>query len=224
MNFTHLPPCDLPELNVEQSSTGKRFYVTPQGNKYPSITTVLGHKEKPWLNEWRNMLGTKKADKETKRCADRGEAVHELIEKYLDNESEFMRGYKPEYVAGFNQLKFYLNRVNNIRTQEAALYSDTLKVAGRVDCIGEYNGKLSIIDFKTSNNYKDKSMIEDYFKQCTGYAIMWNELTGEPIENITILMTVEKGLVPLVFEEKIDKYVKPLLVDIDNFYKNNNAI
>lgn len=218
--FEHIgAPVDLPDLKAKTLPSGIRHYTTPEGNEYPSITTVLGHKEKPWLKEWQNMLGAEKAKKETKRCADRGTAVHELIEHYLNNEDDFTRGYSPEYVKGFNQLKFRLNHINNIRMQEAALYSDDLRLAGRVDCIGEYDGVLSVIDFKTSNNNKDKSMIEDYFLQCTAYAIMWYEMTGEPIEDIVILMTVEKGMVPLIFKEKIDKYVSPLLQRIDEYYK-----
>lgn len=193
--------------------------MTPDGNQYPSVTTVLGHQEKPWLENWRQMLGPEKADKETQRCAQRGTAIHEFIEKYLNNEQNFLKGAKPEYVAGFNQAKPRLNHINNIRVQEAALYSNTLRLAGRVDCIGEYDGVLSIIDFKTSNNNKDREMIQDYLLQCTGYAIMWHEQTGEPIEDITILMTVERGMFPLVFRDKIDKYVKPLLQRIDEYYK-----
>ena len=142
-----------------------------------------------------------------------------MIEKYLNNEDDFTRGYDPEFVKGFNQLKFRLNRINNIRLQEVGLYSNRLKIAGRVDCIGEYDGVLSVIDFKTSNNNKNKEMIEDYFLQCTFYALAWFELTGEPIEDIVILMTVEKGMVPLVFKEKIDKYVEPLLQRINEYYK-----
>ena len=184
---------------------------------------MLGHKEKPFLADWRKMLGDKKADKEMKRCADRGTAVHELIEKYLDNTEDFTRGYRPDYVKGFNQLKFQLNRVDNIRLQEAALFSDQLRIAGRVDCIGEYNGVLSVIDFKTSNNNKNKDMIDDYFLQCTFYALAWFELTGEPIEDIVILMTVEKGMVPLVFKEKITNYIAPLLKRIDEYYKDKEA-
>lgn len=216
--FKHLgPPKPLPELK-ENTTVKGRTYVTPDGNAYPSITTMLGHKEKPHLKEWRNMLGDKKADKEMKRCADRGTAVHELIEKYLDNVEDFTRGYKPEYIKGFNQLKFQLNRIDNIRLQEVALYSDVLKIAGRVDCIGEFNGKLCVIDFKTSNNNKDKDMIEDYFLQCTFYALAWYELTGELIEDIVILMTVEKGMVPLVFNEKIYKWIAPLQERINEYY------
>lgn len=209
--FNHIKIPQIEKITSETSATGKRFYITPEGAKYPSITTVLGQKEKPWLKDWTNMLGTKKANKEKKRCADRGSAIHELVERYLNNEQDITRGYNSEYVRGFNQLKLKLGHINNIRCQEVALWSDQLKVAGRVDCIGEYDNVLSVIDFKTSNNNKDRSMIEDYFLQCTAYAIMWHERTGESIEDITILMSVEKGIAPLVFKDKIDNYVSPLL-------------
>lgn len=221
MTFVHLDRPVLPTLTRQQDPSGRRWYITPDGNKYPSVTTMLGQQEKPWLTNWRNMLGNDKADKETKRCADRGQATHELIEKYLRNDPypDFTRGYKSEYIAGFNQLKLRLNKIDNIRGQEVQLYSDTLKLAGTVDCVAEYEGVLSVVDFKTSNNNKTKDMIEDYFLQCTAYAIMWHERTGEPIENIAILMTVERGMVPLVFKETIDKYIKPLLQRTREYYE-----
>lgn len=221
MTFNHLDPLSLPTLKRQQDASGRRTYTTPDGNKYPSVTTMLGFEEKPWLENWRKMLGDEKAKKETQRTADRGTAIHELIEKYLRNEPypDFTRGYKPEYIAGFNQLKLRLNKINNIRTQEAQIYSDTLRLAGTVDCVAEYEGALSIVDFKTSNNNKTKDMVHDYFLQCTGYAIMWHERTGEPIENIVILMSVERGMVPLVFKATIDKYVKPLLERTRDYYE-----
>lgn len=210
--FTHItPPVELVDLKSTTNPIKGRFYTTPEGNVYPSITTVLGAKEKPWLEDWTKMLGPQKAAKETKRCADRGSATHSMIEKYLQNQEDVTKGHVIEHVKMFNQFRFLLNRIDNIYAQEVALYSDTLRMAGRVDCIGEYNGVLSIIDFKTANNNKDAQMIEDYFLQCTAYAIMWHERTGIPISDITVLISVEKGLVPLVFQEKIDKYVKPLL-------------
>jgi len=217
--FRHTIAPKLPQLKVHTTPSGIRHYITPDGNEYPSITTMLGHKEKPWLEDWRQMLGAENAAKETKRCTDRGSAVHSLIEKYLDNQEHFLDGVQREYVAGFNQIKPRLNQIDNIRIQEAALYSNQLRLAGRVDCIGEFDGVLSIIDFKTSNNNKDRSMIQDYLLQCTAYAIMWHELTQEPVEAITILMTVERGMFPLVFQDKIDKYVKPLLQRTHEYYK-----
>ena len=220
--FTHIPlTIQLPELKEHTTSKG-RTYTTDKGDVYPSITTMLGKKEKPQLENWKNMLGKNNAKKEMERCAKRGTAVHELIEKYLDNEEDFTRGYSPDFVKRFNQLKFQLNKIDNIVAQEVALYSDQLKIAGRVDCIGKYKGKLSIIDFKTSNNNKHKKHVEDYMLQCTFYALAWFEMTKQPIENIVILMSVEKGMVPLVFEDTIDKWVPQLLKRVDEFYLSYN--
>lgn len=209
--FKHLNLPNLQELEVKNSATGKRFYKTSEGLWYPSITTVLGIEEKQWLKNWQSMLGTKKAAKETKRCADRGTAIHKMAELHLDNKSINFNEYKQEYINDFNKLKMRLKAVDNIRGQELPLYSDALKTAGRVDCIGEYNGTLSIIDFKTSTNNKYREWIQDYFLQTTAYAIMWHERTGEPIKNVVILMTVEKGMMPLVFKDKIDNHVAPLI-------------
>jgi len=212
--FTHIEIPELPKIIQQTLPNGKRHYITPDGNKYPSVTTVLGAKPKPYLDNWRHMLGDKKADKETTRCADRGTAVHELAEKYLNNNENFTKGYKPEYISDFNKLKLGLNKIDNIRAQEVGLYSDRLKIAGTVDCVAEYAGVLSIIDFKTSTNNKTKDMIDDYFKQCTAYAIAWHERTGEAIENITIIITVERALMPLIFTESIENWISPLLQDI----------
>ncbi len=222
-NFVHLPRPDLPKLKVQTLPSGKRFYTTPEGKKYPSITTILGDQEKPWLTEWRTSLGPEKADKETKRAAERGEAIHKLAEHYLNNTltSDITRPMKPEYVASFNQIKMMLNKVNNIRVQETALYSDVLEVAGRSDCIAEYKNVPSVIDFKSSTNSKVKDMVEDYFLQCTGYALMWEEQTGEHIDDITIVMSVEKGMVPLVFTEKAHKYISALSKRIKTYHKDH---
>lgn len=217
--FKHLPKPNLPELKAKTLPNGKRTYTAPNGMKYPSITTLLGAGEKPWLVDWRNSLGHEKADKETKRAAERGDAVHRLAEHYLNNQltSDITKPFKPEYVNYFNKVKMILNRVDNIRTQETALFSEVLGVAGRVDCIGEYEGVLSIIDFKTSTNVKNDLMIGDYYLQCTAYALMWEELTGEHIDNLVIIMSVEKGMVPLVFKENVHKYISPLVKRIKTY-------
>jgi len=218
--FTHVHPNSSLELDA-RIVNGQRWYTTPEGKKYASITTILSDGPKPWLENWRNNLGKSRADKETKRCADRGTAVHLLAEKYLDNEQGFTKGIDASYVRLFNQIKIPLNKIDNIRAQECALYSDRLRLAGRVDVVGEYEGKLAIIDFKTSNNNKDESMVEDYFIQCTAYAIMYHELYGEPIEDIVVIIAVEKGMMPLVYKRKIDDYVAPLLKRINTFYEKH---
>lgn len=218
MIFTHVDPPNLPALTRQDSISGKRTYLTPEGNKYPSVTTLLGSGPKPWLEAWKNALGHDKAAAEVKRAGDRGTAVHKLIEGYLNNDPDYLGGFKPEYVKSFNQLKFYLNRIKNIRTQEIALYSDELKIAGTVDCIGEYAGKLCIIDFKTSTNMKTSSMVGDYRLQCTAYALCFFEQTGIFIEDYAILMAVEKGIVPLVFSGKVKNHIKELKDRVTAYY------
>lgn len=215
--FTHIEINELPQIIQKNQANGKRFYITPDGNKYPSVTTVLGDKEKPWLEDWRKMLGQDKAQRETARCADRGTVIHRLAEKYLNNEEIKFRDYKPEYVSDFNKLKLKLNKIDNIRAQEVGLYSDKLKIAGTVDCVAEFEGVPSIIDFKTSTNNKTKNMIDDYFKQCTAYAIAWHERTGEGIEDIVVMIAVERSLMPLVYKEKIENWIPALLNDITQF-------
>lgn len=218
--FTHTNTITPLELDA-QIVKGQRWYTTPQGIKYASVTTILSDGPKPWLEEWRNSLGHSRADKETKRCADRGTIVHLLAEKYLNNEENFTKGETVENVKLFNQIKIPLNKIDNIRAQEVALYSDTLRMAGRVDVVGEYEKTLSIIDFKTSNNNKDAQMVEDYFLQCTAYAIMYYEMYGEPIEDIVVIIAVEKGMMPMVYKRKIDDYVAPLLKRINTFYEKH---
>lgn len=217
--FTHTDQPDYVELDANIVN-GVRWYNTPSGVKYPSVTSVLsGTKDMSGLDAWRKSLGVKKADKETKRCQDRGEAVHLMAEHYLNNVEDPTFEHLYEHVKLFNQLKFRLNRIDNVRALEIPLFSDKLKIAGRVDCVGEYDGVLSIIDFKTANRNKAEELIEDYKLQCTAYALMYWELFGVNIEDYAILVAVEKGMMPLEYKGKIDDHIKPLLKRINTFQK-----
>jgi len=221
MLFTHtdLPPYQ--ELSTKRID-GKRWYNTPKGIYYPSVTTVLDCIEKPWLEAWKKNLGPTNAAKETKRCADRGTSVHAMAEKYLNNDPNPTLGATPNDRGMFNQLKTKLNKIDNIRAQEIPLFSDTLQLAGRVDCIGDYAKTIAAIDFKTSNGNKTKSMIFDYCLQGTAYAIMFFEMFDEPIEDVVILIAVENGMAPLEYHVKIDDYVDPLLERINKFHKGRS--
>lgn len=224
MTFVHIEAPALPKIKQENNAlTGKRWYVTPEGNRYPSVTTILGDGEKPWLQNWKNMLGENNAAKETKRCSDRGSAIHKLIEGYLNNEQDFTKGNKQEYVNGFNQLKMFLNRITNIRHQETGVYSDALRIAGTVDCIGDFQSKLSLIDFKTSTNPKKSDMIEDYRLQCTAYALCYFEQTGIFIEDYAILISVEKGLLPQMFVGSIKDHVSALNARVKTFHNAHKS-
>lgn len=197
-----------------------RTYVDPEGNQYPSITTVLGASGKAALEEWKNRVGEKEAAAIGFRAANRGEAVHELIEKYLDNEE--LPKVMPHITQSLNNLKPFLHRIGTIYAQECPLYSKHLGVAGRVDCVAEFDGKLSIVDFKTSLKPKKKEWISKYFMQETAYAIMWEERTGVPITQLVTIMDVDDGE-PLLFIEHRDNWAKQLMQTIDD-YKNPKEV
>ena len=150
MIFNHTNVELIDGISSKDTNKG-RYYTTPAGNVYPSITTMLGHIEKPAIQEWRLSLGVDKANKETKRAADRGTAVHKMIENYLNNEENPTAGFDINLIREYNSVRPRLNKIGDILCQEYPLYSDELKLAGRVDCIGYYEGELAIIDFKTSN-------------------------------------------------------------------------
>ena len=159
-NFDHVKlNVELPDITTE-SIKGKRFYVTPEGNKYPSITTVLSDRNKEGIIKWRESVGNDVANQVMRQAASRGTAVHTLIENYLNNEELSKQAVLP--VALFVTMKSELDNINNIRIQEGGLYSDKLGVAGRVDCIAEYKGKISVIDFKTSTKEKKEEWVENY--------------------------------------------------------------
>ena len=215
--FTHCHQPNYKELTTE-AIDDKRWYIVREGVKYPSVTTVLGHAPKPWLEEWRESMGEEAAAIETQRCADRGEAVHLMAERYLKNEKAPTKDQSFSDIKLFNQLRPILHKIDNIRAQEIPLFSDRLKLAGRVDVVGDYKDVLSVIDFKTSNTPKDTGMVNDYFLQSTAYAIMYHEMFNVAIEQIVIVIAVERGMVPMVYVKNIDEYVKPLLERINTFY------
>lgn len=220
MRFIHTGVDPIPDITSKDTSKG-RFYTTPEGNVYPSITTILGSVVKPAVAAWRESLGVNKANAETKRATERGSAVHQMIENYLNNDVDPTNGFISEHIREFKSVKPMLNQINNIRCQEIPLYSDTLRVAGRVDCIGEYKGKLSIIDFKTSTNDKSSSIIQDYYMQTAAYAIMFQELYDIQVNEIVIIMSVERGIVPLVFKQQVDGWIAPLCKRINTYQHNN---
>lgn len=208
-----------------QSTTnedGSRVYVNASGVAYPSATTVLSVLSKDSIKEWRKRVGEEEANRISSTAATRGTKIHTLVEKYLDNEEITEELYEDLKVDPFNKQLFedykkFLNCIDNIHAQELALYSDHLRMAGRVDCIAEYNGKLSVIDYKTSRKLKRKEWIESYFMQATAYSIMYEERTGIPIPQIVIGIAVDHESEPQVFVEKRDNWTKKLLNTRDYF-------
>ena len=187
--FKHVNMEALPELDCETLPTG-RTYITPEGNKYPSITTVLSLLSKDGILAWRKRVGEETANKITAQATKRGTNFHSLVEDYLRREKEFIEFDNVLQEGMFKAMQPVLDEVIPIAL-EAPLYSNVLQMAGRVDCVGIFNDQLSIIDFKTSAKFKEDYMAESWFIQMTAYAIMVEELTGQAIEEITALVAIE---------------------------------
>ena len=205
-NFTHVTPPDINELDTE-TVEGKRYYKTPDGKLYPSVTTVLSELSKEGIAAWRAKVGNDVANRISTKASNRGTAVHKLCEDYVDNKSDYLDGHMPANIETFNTLKGLLDKyLDNVVMQEVPLYSNYLEIGGRVDCIGEWNGKLSVIDFKTSKRRKSKSQISSYFQQAAAYCVMFEELTKIPITSTVILMSVDNDH-PLVFKSTRDEYI-----------------
>src|SRR5210317_440972 len=194
---------------------GFRFYDI-DGKHYPSITSVLSIRKKEGLDKWRASIGEEVANWEMGRAARRGKATHTLVEQYLKGETPSIRDVLP--LGMFKLMKPYLDQIDNIHCLETIMYSTKLTVAGQVDCISDYNGKLSVIDFKTANKERVDSWNENYYIQCTAYAIMYEELFGTPIEQIVILQAGEDGSAKAFVKNKAD-YEEKLGKAIEGFYK-----
>jgi len=216
-NHVKLAALDF-DLEAETTDSG-RVYTVPTGERYKSITTVLSHHNKDAINEWRKNVGEEQADKISKKAANRGTKVHSICEKYIDNAltDVKIKTMMPDVKELFLKLRPIIDEnLGDVYTQEQALYSHQLRVAGRVDLIGYWNGKLSVIDFKTSTKLKAEENIQNYFMQCTAYALMFSELTGMWIDDIVVLVATEEGP-SQVIERQIHDYQKPLMQYIDKY-------
>ncbi len=210
-HFTHIKPAIvLEELTTSESDSG-RWYNSPIGS-LPSVTTVTGWKKSKFFAKWR-----KENPQESRRVCTRGNTLHKIIEDYLNNEFD-PEGVDPNVMELFVQLKPELDKIDNIHALEVPLWSEAMMMAGRVDCVAEYDGKLSIIDFKGSTRAKNAKDIENYFMQATAYAVAWQERTGQAIDNFAILLASEEGI-NQVFQGNPIKHVKSLLETIEEYHK-----
>ena len=212
--FNHIG-VELPEVKTKNVDR-KRFYVTPDG-LYPSITTVLNVRKREGLAEWRKRVGEDVANYIARTAATRGTKVHKMCEDFLNNEEVVKdnREFLPWCL--FQQMKPVLEeKLNNIYAQEAGLWSDKYQVAGRVDCIAEWEGVPSIIDFKTSRSERNDEYNESYYIQAAAYAEMFEERTGTPIEQIVILVVTEDGQIQEFVKKKHD-YLPMLVETIEQF-------
>ena len=196
---------DLKTKNID----GKRHYVTPDGNKYISITTLLSNLSKAGIQKWRNRVGAEEANRISTKASRQGTGVHSICESYIKNEDGFLEGRMPNEVEMFQSIESLLDCIDDVHCVEGALYSDELKLAGRTDLIAEFDNQLAVIDYKTSRKIKTWEMCHSYFMQGAFYAMAYEERTGIPINNIVIIMAVENEK-PLLFKETKDRWIEPL--------------
>ena len=202
------------DLDADTTDTG-RTYTAPDGSSYPSIATVLGVLSEDAIRAWRERVGEDEANKISGRASNRGTRVHSIVERYLKNEDT--TDNLPHIRQSLENLRPILDKsIGKIFGLEVALYSNHLGVAGRCDCIAEFDGVPSIVDFKTSKRIKKKNKIHSYFAQAAAYAIMFEERTGMAIPNLVIVMDVDHEK-PLVFREHRDNWIKLLTETIDEY-------
>ena len=219
--FTHL--ASRPEMSFgirSETINGKRTYVTPDDNVYPSITTVLGELSKAAIQKWRKRVGETEANKISGKASRRGTSVHSVCESYIKNEDGFLDGQTPHIVELFKTIEPFLDRIDNVHGVELALYSDHFGIAGRTDLIAEFDGKLSVIDYKTSNKIKKKEWCESYFAQGAFYGIAYEEITSIPVSQVVIIIAVENEQ-PQLFVEERDDWTH-LIWNAKKLYELNN--
>jgi ATP-dependent exoDNAse (exonuclease V) beta subunit len=212
---------EFTELNTEEVN-GKRHYITPDGKKYPSVTTVLSEmSDKTGLLEWRKRVGEEEANRVTTKATKRGTKIHAMCEDYIQSESTVDQAeIMPIDTMMFKQIKAVLDsKVNNIRAVECPLYSNHLKVAGRCDLVAEYDGRLAIIDYKTSKTYKREDWIQNYFKQAALYSYMLWEMTGEKAKDIVIIIAIEDSNGAQVIRKKAQDYILEATKMVADYHK-----
>ena len=196
----------LEDIHCDTTENGRFYYPSPD-KKYPSVTTVLSIQENSGIEDWKKRVGEEEAKRVLTQAGTRGTEVHLIAEEYINNMPHYARGKMPANMFTFNQIKSLLDEnLDNIWFQEAPLYSDYIKVAGRVDLIGEWQGKLSIIDFKTSRKPKKKEWIKNYFMQESFYAVAFEERTRKPIKQLVTVVMVDDDA-PQVFIEDRDSHI-----------------
>ena len=217
--FNHVPAV-LSPLERE-TIDGVRFYKVPDKDEFlklVSITSVTSHWSREKFAKWRKKVGEKKANDITRKATARGTDMHTMTEHYLLNED--LPKVAPMGDMLFKIAKPTLNKIDNIHALEGSLYSKELGVAGTVDCIAEYDGELSVIDFKTSKAPKPREWIDGYFVQAAAYACMYYELTGIAVKKLVIIMACEDGDCVVYEEYDKMKYMRLLVTYIENFLTN----
>jgi hypothetical protein len=215
--FTHINNDPVLVNLKREEQNGKRYYISPSGRPLPSVTTFLSHFKGDSIQKWRKKVGEEEANKISGRASRRGTKFHSLMESYINNQEGFLNeDVMPDMRHAFNQFVPILNRLDNVHYLETMLYSETLGLAGQVDCIAEFDGVPSIVDFKTSLRPKREDWILSYFEQCTCYSLMYEEMTGIKCKQIVVLISVDHEE-PQVFVKDRKDYLPELAYKIKKF-------
>ncbi len=212
---------DVPKLQRENAVDGRRVY-TDGIDKFVSVTTALSGYNKAGIDKWKKRVGEEEAAKVSSFSTSRGTALHEACENYLKNVPYNQLEMMPHVKSLFNNMRRELNKIDRILCLETPLFSRKLRLAGTVDCIGYYDGILSIIDFKTSRKKKKREYIQHYFLQCACYAIMLEEMTGKRPEKLVLIIGVDEDNTSMVFEEPFnDAIVEELTAYVEQYLLEN---
>ena len=207
---------NLPNLK-EEYIDGRRHYRTPEGNVYPSVTTILSRLPNESLREWQNRVGEDEAKRVSGVSARRGTNLHQVCERYLLNEERPTRGHMPDVQGMFAELKKYIDCIDEIYAIEAQLYSDKHKFAGRCDVIGKFDGYPAIIDFKTTKSEVDSSMdkVKKYFMQLSAYSLAYEERIGVKID-LGVLLFASAETEPSCISADLTKYKELFIFCLTN--------
>ena len=206
---------------TKRETPGCRLYQCPNGDWVPSITSVTSFYNRQIFVDWRRRVGEEEANRITKKATARGTDFHEAAQGYLENKELDWNNFLPATQFMFHHAKPYLNQIQNVHAIERTLYSEYLGIAGRVDCIGEYEGELAVIDFKTSDKIKPEKWLENYFVQETFYAAAYYELTEIPVKKLITIMVTPGGEVKVFDKRNKDEYIKLLVRYIKKFVSSN---
>ena len=217
-----IKPIDVAPVN----DNGVRYYPIPGADKYyPSVTSITSFQSAKFFKEWRKKVGEEQANRITARATQRGSAFHSITEDYINgvlNLDTYLEN-NPLSVRMFQSAKSTLNRIDKIHCLETFLFSHYLGLAGRVDCIAEFDGELAVIDFKTSTKLKKEDYIEHYFVQETAYAAMFLERTGIEVKKVVTLIATEEGSIQVFEKYNLDDYLQLLKSYIEEFVRGRNA-
>ena len=214
---------NLAQLSVEEVD-GKRFYISPNNKRLPSVTTVLGHFKKQSLIDWRERVGEEEANKIMNRASTRGTKFHNMMERYLKNQIAINEDIMPDMKQSFFNSKPTIDLIDNIQYIESPLWSERLGLAGRTDVIGDFDGVPSIIDFKTSLKPKKEKWIDGYFEQGTAYSLMYKERVGISINQVVIIIAVDNESEPQLFVKNTSDYVDSLIKKIWLYKKDQKNV